>query len=266
MEEKKITNPALLEAIEDMQANNTPDTVNHMIDCVMAAQFITPANVSQPRNVAKTDNNGATVMQQETQIQFQLIENGNKEKFFPAFTDEGEKDKWAGAEGKQNVIMTFDSFAQVLSAPDCDVKGFVINPFGKSVAFPTPMVMNLKKQKDERAEGGLTKKEIKSDEKIELGDPDPDEYPIDMMAAMINFFNERDDVSRAFLRTFRRENDEKPSYLVIVDFEGDKMEEIFKGVSIAASPHLNGYELSMMPFAVKFARNACYGVEPFFEA
>ena len=265
MAEKKITNPALKKAIVNMQENNTPENVNHMIDCVMAAQFITPANVSQPKNVAKTDQNGATVMQQETQVQFQLIENGNKEKFFPAFTDEEEKEKWKGAEGKQNVVMTFDSFAQVLSAPDCDVKGFVINPFGKSVAFPTPMVQSLKKQKDERS-GGLTKREIKNDENYELGDPDPDEYPIDMMAAMINFFNERDDVNKAFLRTFKRENDEKPSYLVIVDFDGNDMEEIFKGVSLAASPHLNGYELSMMPFSVQFAKNACNGVEPFFEA
>jgi len=260
-----IKNPELLQAIEEMQANNNSDTVNHMIDCVMEAKFITPGVVSKPRNVAKTDKNGATVMQQETQVQFQLIENGNKEKFFPAFTDDEEKIKWEGAKGKDNVIMTFDSYAQVLSEDGCEVKGFVINPFGKSVAFPKPMVMSLKEQKDNRAPNGLSKQEIKGDEKVEFGDPDPDEYTIDMMAAMINYLNERDDVRKAYLRTFKRENDDKPSYMVIVDFSGNKMEEIFKGISMAASPHLNGYQLSMIPYSVPFAKKAVEDTDPFYD-
>ena len=261
----KVTNPELLEAIEQMQADNNPDTVNYMIDCVMEAKFITPGLVSKPRNIAKTDKNGATVMQQETQVQFQLIENNNKEKFFPAFTDDDEKNKWDGAKGRDNVIMTFDSYAQVLGEQGCEVMGFVINPFGKSVAFPKPMVISLKQQKDNRASDGLTKQEIKNDEKVEFGDPDPDEYPIDMMAAMINYLKERDDVHKAFLRTFRRENDDKPSYMVIVDLSGNKMEEIFRGVSMAASPHLGDYQLSMIPYSVPFAKKAVEDTEPFYD-
>lgn len=264
-ENQKVTNPELLEAIIEMQENNNPDTVNHMIDCVMNAKFITPGNVSKPRNVAKTNPQGATVMQQETQVQFQLIENNNKEKFFPAFTDEEEKNKWDGSKGKDNVVMTFDSYAQLLSEEGCEVMGFVINPFGKSVAFPKPMVKSLKEQKDSRTSGGLTKQEIKNDEKVEFGDPDPDEYPIDMMAAMINYLNERDDVHKAYLRTFKRENEDKPSYMVIVDFSGNKMEEIFKGISMAASPHLNGFQLSMIPYSVPFAKKAVEDTDPFYD-
>lgn len=261
----KIKNPELLDAIIQMQENNTPETVNYMIDCVMAAKFITPGVVSKPRNVAKTDKSGATVMQQETQVQFQLIENNNKEKFFPAFTDEEEKLKWEGSKGKDNVVMTFDSYAQVLSEKGCEVMGFVINPFGRSVAFPKPMVMSLKEQKDSRTPNGLTKQEIKNDEKVEFGDPAPDEYPIDMMAAMINYLNERDDVHKAYLRTFKRENEDAPSYMVIVDFSGNKMEEIFKGISIAASPHLGGYQLSMIPYSVPFAKKAVEDTDPFYD-
>ena len=264
-ENNKVTNPELLDAIAEMQENNNPDTVNHMIDCVMNAKFITPGNVSKPRNVAKTNPQGATVMQQETQVQFQLIENNNKEKFFPAFTDDEEKDKWDGSKGKDNVVMTFDSYAQLLEEENCEVMGFVINPFGKSVAFPKPMVKSLKEQKDNRTANGLTKQEIKSDEKVEFGDPDPDEYPIDMMAAMINYLNERDDVHKAYLRTFKRENEEKPSYMVILDFSGNKMEEIFKGISMAASPHLNGFQLSMIPYSVPFAQKAVEDTDPFYD-
>lgn len=263
---KNITNPELLEAIEKMQADNKPENVNRMIDCVMQAQFITPGMVSKPQNVAKTDGNG-TVMQQETQVQFQLIENQNKEKFFPAFTDQEEKKKWTVSEGKDDVIMTFDGFAQVLAEKDCHVKGFVINPFGKSVAFPKDMVMSLKKQKDEREKNsGLKQQTFTADDKVELGDPDPDKYPIDMMASIINYLQERSDVDAAYLKMFKREQDEKASYLVIVDFQGDKMEEIFKGISMSASPHLDGYQLSMMPYSIPFAQKAVEDVEPFFTA
>ncbi len=262
-----IQNPDLLEAIENMQADNNPDTVNRMIDCVMAAQFITPGRVSKPQNVAKTGDNGATVMQQETQVQFQLIENQDKEKYFPAFTDQEEKKKWTASDGKDDVIMSFDSYAELLSEKDCEVAGFVINPFGKSVAFPRPMVESLKRQKDERAKNsGLQQETFTAEDKVELGDPDPDNYPIDMMASIINFLQERDDVEKAYLKMFKRENDEKPSYLVIVDFEGEKMEEIFKGISMSASPHLDGYQLSMMPYSLPFAKKAVEEVDPFFSA
>ena len=160
--------------------------------------------------------------------------------------------------------MNFDGYAQVLSDPGSEVKGFVINPFGRSVAFPKQMVMNLKQQKDFRENQGLQQQTISADEKVQLGDPEPDEYPIDMMAAIINFLQERDDVNEAYLRMFKRESDEKQSYLVIVDFDGEKMEEIFKGISAAASPHLSGYQLSMMPYSVPFARKAAEGVDPFY--
>ncbi len=264
---ENVNNPELLEAITEMQENNCPETVNHMIDCMMKAQFITPGIVSEPRNVANTNKNGGTVMRQETQVQFQLIENQEGEKFFPAFTDREEKDKWEISKGKHEVLMTFDDYANVLSDKECNVSGFVINPFGKSVAFPKQMVQSLKAEKDRRAQNaGLTKQEITADDKVQLGDPDPDNYPIDMMASMITFLQERDDVNNAYLKMFKRENDEKPSYLVIIDFDGDKMEEIFRGVAQSADPHLNGYQLSMMPYSIPFAQKAVEDVDPFYSA
>lgn len=259
---KAIKNEELKIAIEEMQNNNNQNTVNNMINWVMRAQFITPGNVSKPTPVAKNNGNG-TVMQNQAQVQFQLIENPNKEKFFPAFTDQEEKQKWQQSQGKHDIIMNFDSFAQVLSAPDCNIKGFVINPFGRSVAFPKDMVLSLKQQKDAKEKSGLMQQKL---DNVKLSDPDPDEYPIDMMAAIINYLQERDDVNAAYLKTFKKEeNDEKFSYLVIVDFTGDKMDEIFKGIATFASAHTDGHQLSMMPYSVPFAKKAIEGIEPFYE-
>lgn len=76
---EEIKNPNLVAAIEKMQDDNTTENINKMIDEVMKAKFILPAKVT-PKTEAKTTN-GQTVMQQSTQVQFRLLENGNKEKF-----------------------------------------------------------------------------------------------------------------------------------------------------------------------------------------
>ena len=80
---EEIKNPDLVAAIEKMQDDNTTENINKMIDEVMKAKFILPAKVT-PKTEAKTTN-GQTVMQQSTQVQFRLLENGNKEKFFGVF-------------------------------------------------------------------------------------------------------------------------------------------------------------------------------------
>lgn len=119
---------------------------------------------------------------------------------------------------------------------------------------------------ENKKKGGLQKQVFDPNEQLQVGEPADDEYPVDMMAAIINVLNERDDVNKAYLKMFKRESEETESYLVIIDFTGDKMEEIFKAVSIAAYPHQNGRQMSMMPYSLPFAKNAVADTEPFFEA
>lgn len=256
-----LNNPDLLKAIENMQENNTKETVDEMVNQVMRAKFITPAKIHAPENVARTQN-GKTIMQQQSQVQFQLIQNENKEQYFPAFTDEEQLNKWSVADkGFTPTVMTFVDYANVLADPKCPIKGFVINPFGKSVAFPKGMVMNLMQQVQANKNKGFYKKEFSKNERLEF--KDPEEYPIDLMAAVIGVLQERDDVNAAYLRLFKPESDNKQSYLIIVDFDGD-MNEIFSAIGKAASPHLNGMQLSMMPYSLEIAKKAVENVDPFF--
>ena len=50
---EKIKNPKLCEAIDAMQADGTPENINHMIDEVVEAKFILPAMVKQIPNAVK---------------------------------------------------------------------------------------------------------------------------------------------------------------------------------------------------------------------
>lgn len=252
---EKIKNPGLCKAIEAMQADGSPENINNMISKVVEAKFIMPAMVKQIPN-ARTKN-GQTIMGNSTQVQFRLLENGNNEKFFGVFTDTDELAKWKGAGDAQKVVTDFDSLAEMVSDPKADVMGFVINPFGKSVTFPKPMTIGIKQQRDYlRRE----KNTLKNGAQIKFSEPD--DYPIDMMAALINHFSTEPGVNAAFLRML--EQDGKMSYFIVVDFVGN-MEQTFDAIAEVAKPFIDDdNELSMMPFSMEFARNAVKGIEPFY--
>lgn len=254
-----VDNSQLEKAIELMQADNCKENVDAMVHAAMKTKFITLAKVHAPQNIAKSHGD-KTVMQQQSQVQFQLIQNADKEQYFPAFTSLDELNRWKGHNPDATpIIMTFQDFAQVLANPQGPL-GFVINPFGKSVAFPRQMAINLFQQHQAKTTG-LHQRQFNPDEKLHFGEPE--EYPIDMMAAIIGVLQERNDVNAAYLRLFKPESAEKPCYLIIVDFTGD-MNEIFSVIGKAASPHLDGMQLSMMPYSLEIAQRAIVGVEPFF--
>ena len=124
---EKVTNPELVEAIDKMQADGCKENIDAMINEVMKAKFILPAKVTPIRN-ARTQN-GQTIMQESTQVQFRLLENSNKQKFFGLFTDIDELYKWNDTQSSHKVITDFDSISQMVMDPKAGVLGFVINPF-----------------------------------------------------------------------------------------------------------------------------------------
>ncbi len=53
-------------------------------------------------------------MSSQPEVQFRLLENGNKEKFFGVFTDTDELFKWKDTQKSQKVVTDFDSIAQMV--------------------------------------------------------------------------------------------------------------------------------------------------------
>ena len=252
---EQIKNPEVVSAIEKMQADGSKENIDAMIDEVIKAKFILPAKVT-PTRQAKTQN-GRTVMEQSTQVQFRLLENANKEKFFGVFTDTDELYKWNDTQSSNKVVTDFDSLAQMVMDPSAGVLGFVINPFGKSVTFPKNMVISIKQQKDFM---NSKANNIEPGTPIQLGEPK--EYPIDLMAALINHFSTEPFVNAAYLRMM--EQNGQKSYLIVVDFIGN-MEETFDAISEVAQPYLDDeIQLSMMPYSMEFGRSAVNNVEPFY--
>lgn len=253
---EQIKNPVLLEAIEKMQNEGSKENIDAMVKAVMEAKFILPAKVT-PTTQART-RNGQTVMEQSTQVQFRLLENANKERFFGLFTDTDELYKWKGTEESNKVVTDFDSVAQMVMDPKADVLGFVINPFGKSVTFPKQMIISFKQQRDyDRIQAN----KIEPGTRVQLGEPK--EYPIDLMAALINHFSTEENVNAAYLRMMEQKG--QKSYLIVVDFYGN-MEETFEAINKVAKPFIDDeIQLSMMPYSMEFGKTAVKGVEPFYK-
>lgn len=254
---EEIKNPELLKAIEKMQADGSKENIDAMINEIIKAKLILPAKIT-PTTQAKTEN-GRTVMQQANQVQFRLLKNGNGEMFFGVFSDVEEMYKWEDTKTASKVVTDFDSLASMVMDEKSNVGGFVVNAFGKSVTFPKPMVMSIKQQRDYLRMKNNT---IESGTKIQLGEPD--EYPIDLMAALINHFSTETTVNAAYLRMIKKEDGQK-SYFIVVDFYGD-MQETFDYINKIAKPYLDDeIELTMMPYSMEFARNAVNGIEPFYK-
>jgi hypothetical protein len=57
--------------------------------------------------------------------------------------------------------------------------------------------------------------------------------------------------------------DNEKSFLIIVDFEGNK-EEIFKGIADAATPYLNGMFIDMAGID-KWSKDVVKDIEPFYK-
>ena len=136
-----ITNPELKEAIEAMQAEGSKQNIDNMINKVIEAKFILPARVTQIPSASTT--NGRTVMNNQTQVQFRLLENTKKEKFFGVFTDIEELYRWKGNEEAQKVVTDFDSIAHMVMDPKSNVLGFVINPFHENLPFTQEMLTSI---------------------------------------------------------------------------------------------------------------------------
>ena len=158
-----------------------------------------------------------------------------------------------------NVITDFDIISQMIMDPQSGALGFVINAFGKSVVFPKPMVISIKQQKDYMAREENT---LKNGAQVKFGEPE--EYPIELMGALINHFKANPGVNAAFLRMVEQDGEMK--YFIVIDFIGDT-ETLFNSTAEAAKPFLDEDEigLTMMPFSMEFARNAVNGIEPFYK-
>lgn len=145
--DKAVTNPMLMGCIELMREENTPEHRDMFLQELAKARFISPA-IMEPAPVEGED--GKLRPLPNTKVQFPTIATQDGKRFFMAFSDRMEYEKWVEKNGHKLPTFTLklDEYADMLfrseaMAGENAALGLVVNPLGANVIVPKPMVAGL---------------------------------------------------------------------------------------------------------------------------
>lgn len=151
---KNISNPMLMGAIELMKAEDTPEHRNTFVGELTKAEFLSPA-IIEP---APTQNaEGRLSIAPGSKVQFPMLSAPNGSKFFMAFTDAAEYQKW---QEKNKEFPTFalkiEDYAAMILRKDaqgnlCPALGMIINPLGAGIVIPREMLAGMMSAKAAQA-------------------------------------------------------------------------------------------------------------------
>lgn len=254
---KPITNPELLAAIESMRQDGSQENMNKMITIMMESKFLSPVIIDPPPAVSEGDQ--PINLGEGSKISFNLITNADNKKFFMAFSDHEELRKWKNEPNQQTAILTFDDYAGFILKEDSNADGYVINPFGANIIFTKEQVKSLKEQKD-IIEKGAVKHKINKDEPVKIGQPRV--MPKELIDALAERMRKMKNISSAYF-TMMQQGDIQ-SFLVVVDFEGDR-EEVFNSLAEVARPYLEGMFISFVEMNSELGANAVREITPFYK-
>ena len=157
---KAVSNPMLVGTIELMKEEDTPAHRNMFVGDLMKAEFLSPAIVA-PAPGEGAD--GKPAMEPGSKVQFPMLSTADGKKFFMAFTDSREYDKWKeknlqgnGGQEMPSFALKIEDYAAMLLRKDaqgnfCPALGVVINPFGANIVLPREMLAGLMSAKAARA-------------------------------------------------------------------------------------------------------------------
>jgi len=254
---KPVTNPSLVSAILMLHESNTPEHWNQVLDEVMDAHFLCPVNIDPVP--APSGEDGKTVLMEDTRMSFQMVENADHQVYILGFSDWDELRKWNPAENQQTIILTFDDLASMVLRVGSHAEGFVVNPPGAVFSMSRSMIESLNIEKERRRNGGAVEIVVKKETSVTLGQPKV--YPTDMIQAVSGFLKTQKCVNAAYMQLMEKEGEQ--SFLLIVDFTGDKR-PVFDGMGKAAVPQLKGMFIDIIPLDSDFGRKATEKIEPFY--
>ena len=253
---KPIENPELVEALAALHQENTPQNQGRVLELVLHhAVLLTPAVVTPP---PQAQQGGTAAADQKTAIQFQLITTKDGRPFFPAFTDWEELRKFSKLKEQRVVMLRFDNYAEMVLKDD-RTAGMVINPLGLSLTLDRKSLENMAKKKAELARG-YAEEQVEKDTQVMVGDPE--EEPEELLDAVCELAEKREEIQRLWLREMVRQDGMK-RYIIVVDHTGEQA-EVFQAIAQAAAPHFGKLPVDMIPYGTGFADAATEDAMPFY--
>lgn len=254
--QKPVTNPFLVKAIEEMKKERNQQSELAFVNALKPARFIVPAKVNTVQQ-AVTNADGTVELKEQSQISFLLFNNQEGKKHFPLFTDDAEYAKWDKHAEHQKAAITFQDLCHILQKnPDGEAVGAVINPFSQNVMIPKETLHRINNT-DAVAPGT----------KIQIGTLK--EEPTPLLDVLKAYLNTQDVITKAYLRLMKREDKENPNFLLVLEHDPSMTEAeakaVYDNVAAAAKPQLRNVELAITGTHTKFGQAALKEAFPFFE-
>lgn len=259
---KPVENPELVKFLNELNSTSDENRRNDLLDHI-AREFALNSNLL---SIVKVDDDaiaqkkdGQKYFKQDSKISFIQFKSDDNKVYFPAFTDWNELrkgDSYKEAYVK-TLIMSFDDYFAMVKDSGA---GVVINPYSHNLVFSNGNLQFMKQRKD-MLENGHTEETVKKDTSVLIGDPK--EYPEQMVKAITDYSKTVKDIHAIWLKLMVR--DEEKSYLLVVDFKGEK-QKIFSGIADAARDYLpSNMYIDMVPYDEEFGQNAVKNGKPFYQ-
>lgn len=136
---KPITNPMLVGAIELLRADDTIEHRHMVMEEIAHATLLSPVTII-PEPVP--DESGIPRITPEHNVQVPLIAMGGR-RFFMAFTDYAELQKWSKGEKKSVFGFRFSDYLNMMQGAGDSCDGLAVNPAGNNLILSKEMIFNM---------------------------------------------------------------------------------------------------------------------------
>ena len=144
---KPLRNDVLKAEMEELRKTQDREQYVKVLNEVVNAQLLIPIQMDRKPEVdAKS---GEVILDKDTEIRFEIIENNKGELYYPVFTDGEEMKKLQLDKDQQVLIVSFGDLAAMLRMQADQMAGFVINPKGTNMVFPAGMVSKMAEEMEE---------------------------------------------------------------------------------------------------------------------
>lgn len=245
---KPVTNNKVRDLLEkrariaDAASQEMSDCMNELLDEIaFHARFLTVASMTGG-GIRREEDGNATILK-DTVISFEGINDANGNHFIVAYTDweSLRRDPRHPDDDVETVVLSFDDYCEMVKN---NCSGIAINPFSDNYVMPKELIQHVKEIK-EMQQSGHCEKVVQKDTKVQVGEPA--EYPVQMIDAISKAAKTDRRVNAIHLKLMV--NGDEKSYLLIVDFNGDR-NEVFGLLANAGKPFLpEGMYLDIVPIS-----------------
>lgn len=237
---------------EKEKLQNTLEKV--VAEMVENAKFLVPVEIAvEPEK----DKDGGLCIPASTDVTFVIFSLDEKQRFIPIFSDTETYNKWEKAENVHAMTMDFASLVNLLEKSTTG-EGLVLNPFTDNMMVKREMALKWFEQ-FQIARNGSASHAIPASMAEQVYNLNP--YPFQLMNTLCEAARSTPAVKAMWLRGINLNNEE--SYLLIVDFTGDRQKAI-SPLGEAARKFLGNMPLHIVPLDEGFGGKAAKGINPIY--